>query len=597
MAITDASTSGGLDAILQATRRRHVLRERLIQSHGSEGAALAAIREDPYAAVLTIPGAGWLSADAIGRAVGCEKDHPGRLSAAIGESMRQAETWGHCWHAPKDLVTSIIDMTAIDAGTAMRAIQQAVDGGDIHTSDGERLYVPKLHGAEERLVAAVARIMADGPKGLAFDCDGLVDSGLHADQQDAVHLAASAPLTIVTGPPGSGKTFMLHAILSRFVGVVELMAPTGRAAKRMSESTDRPATTIHRALEPKWKHGGGFEFTRDEIDADLIVIDEASMLSLSLAAALFKRVRSGSRVLLIGDPNQLPAVGPGDVLRDMIRSDAIPVAELRTIKRQDDALIVRACHQVLHGEVPRMPAPGHGDLAFIDAQTDREASAVARGLIENRAMLEKYGGADDITGVQIISPRRKKGSAISCTEMNAAVWRELHPLTSGTRWQRPAVGDKVMQTRNNYQINRAAGGVMNGDLGCVVRANRSEIVVRIDGDLVSAKPSAWDLDHAWATTIHKGQGSEWPVVIVVMHESAGGMLLTRQLLYTAMSRARNLCVVVGTKSAVGRAVRNDREEKRRTGWWGRSRRSAARCGTTGKRSGGRGWWHVCAGWM
>lgn len=572
------SKAKSLDALLAHSPRRHVLREKLIKKFDySEDAAIEAVYHDPYGVVLAIPGAGWMSADAVGRATGIALNDPARISAAIVETMRQEETWGHCWHVPKRLAEMVDKLCGCGRQDAGTELQRAADRGIVYAESADRIWFPKLYRAEESLADALAALRACPSarfRGAFSEPVNLNEpstwGALQEDQAEALHAATYSPLVVIHGPPGSGKTFMLKEVLRRFSGSVELMAPTGRAAKRMNESIDRrDAKTIHRALQCRPTGDGGWRFTRERVDVDLLVVDETSMLSLSLARDLFTRVTPGTRVLLIGDPHQLPAVGPGDVLRDIIRSGAVTVTELRSIKRQDDAAIVRACSDVLDGKMPRLPAPGETDLAFMPARTAQEAADIARKILKSTGNRAKYGGEDDIAGIQVITPRRRKGSPVSCTDFSAAVWRDLHPGEGDKPYLAP--GDKVMQTKNDYSLE-----VMNGDVGRVAENDGVNVTVEIDGEPVTAKESDWTIEHAWATTIHKYQGSEAPIVVLLMHEDAGPMLLTRQLFYTGLSRARNLCVIVGTRGAIERAVKNDREEKRRTGLAERLREVASR---------------------
>ena len=539
-----------LTSLIGHAPRRHVLRERLLKRHKSESEAVSQVLATPYATCLALDGIGWMTADAVAGNIGIDKDHPDRLAAGIVEAMTRQEAWGHCWHLPGDLHKSLRALTGVNSQASMAAIQIAVDRDAVHTDDGERLYLPKLHAAEIRVTEALVRLShcRDLRGVLEVPPDGATD--LHRDQWEAVHAIANVAVSVITGAPGTGKTYMLKEVLDRFTGSVELCAPTGRAAKRLSELTERPASTIHRLLGPKFV-AGKFTFTRESVDPDLLVIDESSMLSLTLAAALLSRVSSGTRVVFIGDPHQLPAVGPGDVLRDIIKAGPITVARLTKIKRQDPGEIILGCHAVLHGVTPKLLPPGQADLAFLECKSDGEAAAAARGLLQNAAMREKYGGTDDYTGIQVITPRRKKGSPISCTDFNAAIAGDRNHYL-------PA--DKVMVTKNNYSL-----GVFNGDCGRVVSDMAGRITVSIDGEEVTATRSKWSLDFAWATTVHKFQGSQVPIAICLVHEAAGPMLLSRTLFYTALSRAERLCILVGTRSAIESAVKNDRDERRRTG--------------------------------
>lgn len=560
--LTTQAAADELRVILAATRRRHWLEDKLLRRYENARTALTALRDDPYETVLQFTGAGWVTADQIGRHLGVRPADPLRLSAAIEEVMRQQETWGHCWHPPTILAREVVRLAGVGTKDAQTAIQRAADKGIVYPYDADHLYYPKLHHHESQVVEHVARLrkvcaLRGGWRWAVNLADPATWHGLHEDQAEAFHLATNSPLAIITGPPGSGKTHMLRAVLDAFDGRAVLCAPTGRAAKRMSESTGRDASTIHRLLRPKMV-SGKFVFTVDEIKADLLVIDEASMVSLSLASAVFSRVVSGTRVLIIGDPHQLPAVGPGNVLRDLIASGAVRTAELRSIKRQDKGALLESIHRVLGGGMPLLLPPGESDIAFVERRTEQEIAEAGRALLENPALRSRPGASDDITGIQVITPRRKKGSPISVEDFNLAIWRSRHP-DDYSDYAIAHPGDKVMVTKNDYDLE-----VMNGDLGVVTDEDGDDLTIEIDGEEITARRSAWNIDHAWSTTIHKGQGSEWPVTILLMHTAAGQFLLSRQLFYTALSRAKSLCVIVGTRAAIQQAIGNTREEKRRT---------------------------------
>jgi exodeoxyribonuclease V alpha subunit len=374
----------------------------------------------------------------------------------------------------------------------------------------------------------------------------------------------TSKVLVITGGPGTGKTTLVNGIiqiLEKKGRRILLGAPTGRAAKRMTEATGREAKTLHRLLEfdPKT-----MSFLRDHgrpLEADLIIVDEASMIDTVLAYNLMKAVPPPSQLVLVGDVDQLPSVGPGSVLQDVIRSGAVDVVRLQHIFRQAEAsLIVVNAHRVNHGEMPRLPPSGaDADFFFIEKKEPEEVLETLKLVVKER-IPEKFG-FDPVNDVQVLTPMHR--GLLGAASLNAELQALLNPqgasFVHGSRLFR--VGDKVMQIRNNYDLE-----VFNGDIGRIEAIDEVErtVAVQFDGRVVTFERA--DLDElvlAYACSIHKSQGSEYPCVVLPVH-TQHYVMLQRNLLYTGMTRARKLVVLVGTKRALAIAVKNDRTESRFT---------------------------------
>jgi exodeoxyribonuclease V alpha subunit len=370
---------------------------------------------------------------------------------------------------------------------------------------------------------------------------------------------------IITGGPGTGKTTLVRAVLAAYRTMnarVCLAAPTGRAAKRLNEATGHPAATIHRLLEFS-PHAGGFQRHEEKpLNADLVVIDEASMLDGLLANHLVKAVPAHATLLFVGDVDQLPSVGPGNVLQDLIRSGVFPVVRLTEIFRQARrSRIVVNAHRIRDGRMPLFQDHSEGlhDFYFIEKENPEEALNVIIRLCTQR--IPSRFGLDPIDDVQILTPMHR--GTVGAQRLNRDLQQALNP--SGTALQRGdrlyRQGDKVMQIRNNYDKD-----VFNGDLGRILKVDleEQELTVAVDGRPVAYDFSELDeLVHAYAVTVHKSQGSEYPAVVLPLHPQHY-MMLQRNLLYTAVTRGRKLVVIVGTRKALAMAVRNDRTQKRFT---------------------------------
>ncbi len=537
---------------------------RIHKTYGSD--AIALIREDPFRLARDIRGIGFLSADRIARSLGVEPTAMVRVRAGCGHVLLQALDEGHAGLPGGELLTRAATLLGVEATLVERAVALEVREGRL-VADSVRgepcVFLAGLHAAEraiaQRLVALAAAPLPwtpiDAERAIAW-VEGRLGMTLAPQQREALRLAVSSKVLVITGGPGVGKTTLVNAIL-RVLGAravrPALCAPTGRAAKRLAETTGIEARTIHRLLEID-PHSG--RFRRDErqpLDHDLVVVDETSMVDIPLMHALVRALPSRAALLLVGDVDQLPSVGPGQVLADVIDSGRVPVVRLTEVFRQAaQSRIVLASHRINRGELPDLAVPaGASDFYFVDAA---DADDAARKVVELvRARIPQRFGLDAVRDVQVLCPMNR-GSA-GTHALNASLQQALNPGAQ-PRLERFgstfSPGDRVMQIENDYDKE-----VYNGDLGRVrtIDTVREEVLVDFDGRVVSY--AFGELDQvvlAYATTIHKSQGSEYPAVVVPLTTQHYTML-QRRLVYTAVTRGKKLVVVVGQKKALAIAVR------------------------------------------
>jgi exodeoxyribonuclease V alpha subunit len=540
-------------------------------------AAIAMVRENPYRLARDIRGIGFKTADKIAREVGIPADSPLRAAAGILHTLNELTDEGHVYVPDAELLRAAEAMLEIPAAQLPDAL--AALGADEAVvveplADGRAVYLKSLHVSETQLAKRLADFLR-APRGVpSIDMSQALPwveqktgLALTEEQRQAVRLAFREKLLVITGGPGTGKTTILQAVIRLLEARklrMHLASPTGRAAKRLAEVTGHDAGTLHRLLEWNPREGGFQRNARNPLETDFVVVDEVSMIDVLLAHHLVQAIPLTATLLLVGDADQLPSVGPGTVLKDLLAVPGIPAVRLTTIFRQAaQSRIVANAHRVNRGEFPDLTvaaADRTQDFFFL-AEEDPPA---LQGLIVDLAQRRLPGkyGLDPLADIQVLTPMHR--GPIGAGQLNAALQAALNPprngaaelLRSGRIFR---VGDRVLQLRNNYDK-----GVYNGDLGRIAAIDPSEqsVVVHVDDREVSYDFS--DLDElalAYAVTVHKSQGSEYPCVIVPVH-TTHYLMLQRNLLYTAITRAKRLLVLVGTKKALAIATKNDATRRR-----------------------------------
>ena len=544
---------------------------RIFKTYGSE--AIALISENPYRLAADIRGIGFLSADRIAGTLGIEKTAMIRARAGIGYTLAEALDEGHCGLPVAELVpgaAKLLDIPEPLVRDALALELEAATVVDETVGGAPCVFLAGLHAAERTIAARIRSLASGRVTWKPVDADKAVpwvearlSMTLAPTQVEAVRLALSSKFLVITGGPGVGKTTLLNAILV-ILGVrkvrMALCAPTGRAAKRLSETTGLEAKTIHRLLEVDPRSGG---FKRQEshpLECDLLVVDETSMVDVPLMHALLRAAPPHAAVILVGDVDQLPSVGPGQVLADVIESGAVPVVRLTEVFRQAAAsrIIVNA-HRINHGEMPEASPPGDAS-DFYFTEVDEPTQGAARLLQVVRERIPAKFGLDPVRDVQVLCPMNR--GALGARALNVSLQQLLNPGRE-PRVERYgmvfAPGDKVMQIENDYDKD-----VYNGDLGFIteIDADGSTLLVDFDGRSVAYEFNELDrLVLAYATTIHKAQGSEYPAVVIPISTQHYPML-QRNLVYTGVTRGRKLVVIVGQRKAMAIAV-SGRQVRRR----------------------------------
>lgn len=544
---------------------------KIYRTYGPDSVAI--IKRDPYRLCRDIWGIGFATADRIALAVGLPKDSPLRARAAIVFTLRtEADEAGHCWTSEPDLLLHAQELVGISVETLAEALKHELDAGRV-VKEGDRLYLRDLWVAERRVAAKLKDLLASPPAFAPIDPDRAVawwerKTGftLAPAQLRAVRASVGSKVSIVTGGPGVGKTTIIRALVEIFqarTGVhkitVQLGAPTGRAAKRMAESTGAPAQTLHRLLKYN-PQTNAFTYNEERpLGGDVFIFDEMSMVDIRLMADLVVALPRRATLILVGDTDQLPSVGPGNVLRDLIASQTIPTSQLTEIFRQDSSgLIVRNAHHVNAGE-PFETRAGASDFYFVAQDDPAKALDLVLDFMVTR--IPRHFHLEPLQDVQVLTPMRR--NLLGAENLNAAIQKRLNGAGPGVvrGGMEFRAGDRVMQLRNNYDKD-----VYNGDVGFVQSVEPAErtLVVLFDGRPVEYR--AADLDEltlAYATTIHKAQGSEYPAVIVLLHRQHY-MMLQRNLLYTAITRGKKLVLVIGSPWAVKQAIETNVVRARRT---------------------------------
>ncbi|HYL80590.1 MAG TPA: ATP-dependent RecD-like DNA helicase, partial [Candidatus Acidoferrum sp.] len=535
-------------------------------------AAIATVRENPYRLARDIRGIGFKTADKIARELGIPADSPLRAAAGILHTLNELTDEGHVYVPDTELLRATAETLEIPAALLPDALvalsaDEAVVVEPLST--GRAVYLTGLHVSETQLARRVADLLRAPRAAPPTDMTQALprvekQTGLALTQQQrqAVRMAFQEKLLIITGGPGTGKTTILQAIIRILEAKklrMHLASPTGRAAKRLAEVTGHEAATLHRLLEWSPREGGFQRNSRNPLETDFVVVDEVSMIDVLLAHHLLQAIPLTATLLLVGDADQLPSVGPGRVLQDLLDVAGIPAIRLTTIFRQAArSRIVSNAHRVNRGEFPDLSvsAPGQAqDFYFLPEEDPAQLQLLIVDLAQRR--LPARYGLDPLADIQVLTPMHR--GPIGAGQLNAALQAALNPPRSGaTELLRGGrifrVGDRVLQLRNDYDK-----AVFNGDLGRLASIDAAEqaVLVQVDDREVSYDFSELDeLTLAYAATVHKSQGSEYPCVILPLHTTHYPML-QRNLLYTAITRARRLLVLAGTKKALAIAVRND----------------------------------------
>jgi exodeoxyribonuclease V alpha subunit len=547
---------------------------RIYKQYGDK--SIDVVRREPYRLATDVWGIGFRTADTIAKAVGIPHDSPQRIKAGLQFTLSEATGNGDCYLPEQRLIAGAIKILQVDTGAVIDCLAELVTEEGVvrerlpDDEDGAAVYLIPFHRAEISLAGQLRTLLAapadrlaafdgvDWPKALAWlrDRTGVA---LAPAQEAAVKLALTSKVAVLTGGPGCGKSFTVRSIVTLALAkraTVVLAAPTGRAAKRLAELTGHDAGTVHRLLE--LRPGGDAAYDRDRpLNADLVVVDESSMLDLLLANKLVKAVPPGAHLLLVGDVDQLPSVGPGEVLRDLL-TDGTPVPSVRltqVFRQAQRSGVVTNAHRINSGEFPVVT--GLPDF-FLFTEDDAERAAALTVDVVARRIPAKFG-LDPRRDVQVLAPMHRGPAGAGA--LNGLLQEALTPSRPDLAERRFGgrvfrVGDKVTQIRNNY--DKGANGVFNGTLGVVTGLDPVEqrLSVRTDEDeAIDYEFGELDeLVHAYAVTIHRSQGSEYPCVVVPITMSAWPML-QRNLLYTAVTRAKRLVVLVGAPKAVGQAVR------------------------------------------
>lgn len=544
------------------------LAARICRHYGDKAAAI--VQRFPYRLALDVRGIGFKTADRIARSLGIAGDHPERAQAGVIHVLGELAEQGHVFAVRELLEEQTAQMLGIDTPHVNSAID-ALWAGERLVVEDRAVYLTRLHRAERELGQRLVAILQAPAPELAFSAHTLSELeerlGLELGEQQklAIRTAATAKVVVITGGPGVGKTTIVRAILSLFERRgkrVRLAAPTGRAAKRMSEATGHDATTIHRLLEFEPRSA---DFGRNEqtpLDLDALILDESSMIDVPLAAALFTAVPDPTRVVIVGDADQLPSVGPGAFLRDVIGSNRVPTVRLDQVFRQAaQSRIVQNAHRILHGEQPESVAADdpQADFFIIQRREPDKAAQVVRELVTER--IPRRFGLDPKRDVQVLAPMHRGPCGIAT--LNQELQQALNPDGPALEWrgQRFRAGDKVMQTKNDYERE-----TFNGDVGFVAQVNPAERALSVQFDERTVDYADSDLDAlvlAYATTIHKSQGSEYPAVVIPIL-TTHFVMLSKNLVYTAVTRAKRLCVLVADPRALRLAIGETRREERMT---------------------------------
>ena len=543
---------------------------RIYKTYGADAVQL--ISENPYRLARDIRGIGFRTADQIAAKIGIEKTALIRVRAGISYALAEAMDDGHCGLPAEELISLAQQLLEVPAELVETALGLELQGGAVIADDlaGRRcVFLAGLYRAEREIAEKLSALAVGKPSWPLIDADKAIPwvekrtkLALAESQREAIRVALGSKVVVITGGPGVGKTTLVNSIL-KILGAktvaIALCAPTGRAAKRLSESTGLEAKTIHRLLETDPRTGAFRRTEEAPLDCDLLVVDETSMVDVPITRALLRALPDQAALLLVGDVDQLPSVGPGQVLADIIASGTAPVVRLTEVFRQaaESRIIVNA-HRINQGFMPELAPADGGDFYFVDAADPEEGVRKLLAIVRER--IPKRFGFDPIRDIQVLCPMNRGG--LGARSLNIELQTALNP-PGEIRVERFGwtfcPGDKVMQVENDYDKE-----VYNGDLGMVSRIDveESEVSVEFDGrEVIYGFGELDELVLAYATTIHKSQGSEYPAVVIPLSTQHYPML-QRNLVYTGVTRGKRLVVLVGQRKALAIAVKGARARRR-----------------------------------
>ena len=536
---------------------------RIFKTYGEQ--AISVIKADPYQLARDITGIGFKTADAIASSIGYAKEDPRRVRAGVAHALTSAMDDGHCGLPRDDLIRSGAKLLEVSERLIQRALDGELASGEVvaGVTDGrEVMFLAGLYRAEQLIADRLLRLREGRLPWPFIDAEQAIPwverktgLGLSPSQRDALRLALVSKVCVITGGPGVGKTTLVNSILKTLAAkriAIALAAPTGRAAKRLAESVGMEAMTLHRLLETDPAEGGFKRNETNPLDCQLLVVDEASMVDVMLMHATMKALPVTAALLLVGDVDQLPSVGAGQVLKDVIASGAVPVVRLTEVFRQAaTSRIITNAHRINAGEMPDLSAWGDGDFFFVEADEPGDVADKVLDLVSRH--IPRRFGFDPARDIQVLGPMQRGGAGARA--LNALLQQRLNPPTDmfierfGHRY---GPRDKVMHIVNDRERD-----IYNGDLGVVTRVDHVEGELTATFGQTEATFDFGELDAlqlAYATTIHKSQGSEYPVVVLPLTMQAYTML-GRELIYTAVTRARKLLVLVGSRKALAIAVK------------------------------------------
>lgn len=543
---------------------------RIHQTYGKD--ALDVVKRDPYVLARTIHGIGFRTADAVAEKLGVPRNSIQRARAAALYVLERSADEGHVY-APLEYIESQFDSALeMEGDLARAAIEELAAAGEVVTERGAEhtaVYIKRLWTAETSVAQRIKELDAARPiarpviERAVIAALKATEIQLSPEQVQALRTALQSRVTVITGGPGTGKTTLLKSILAALddVGLKPtLAAPTGRAARRLQEATGRDAKTIHRLLEYAPETGGFVRGKDFPLKANFVIVDEASMMDVELAASLLAALMPNCSLLLVGDRDQLPSVGPGSVLKDIIASELLPVVALREVYRQArQSMIVANAHRLNRGEFPLLSNDPDGDFFFFERNAPDDVLATIKQLVHQR-LVGRFG-LNDPRDIQVLTPMNR--GPLGTHMLNRELQNLLNPagaeLRAGDRILRE--GDRVIQLRNNYDK-----GVFNGSIGRIMRVDTEKGRLTIAFEETHADYDLAELDEiglAYAISVHKSQGSQYRAIVMPIH-SSHYLMLRRNLLYTAITRAERVCVLVGTRSALQQAVRNQDERRRFT---------------------------------